>query len=440
MTAGTVGGWGLSLWISHGSRQESDRLELERNHLAHTSFDLLGAVPHTGQYLLSSNADLSELLQRDITGLRLFREELDHHLASLALESADPQVHRELETIRLLSVQLEQNLIVVNREVQAAKRQSKPPDRAVLERAVRDPSITLIRRHSDFLSGLHDSLDERHAEMVSAQSRALWLGVISWVSVLVTAWVIGLLLVWRTGDRLLNPLVQLELLMRRSPQQLDVELQAPIFENAPDEIHGLSRSFQTLVLEVKQLLEQLEGQLRTDGLTAVGNRRHFDTTLAQEWKRGQRSGEPLSLLLLDVDHFKRYNDSYGHIEGDRCLQQIARTIRSNARRSSDVVCRIGGEEFAVLLPATSQAEAASVALSIVQAIDRLAIEHATSDVASWVTVSIGVASSTPSSGGDPTELMERADGALYKRKKQQGRHGICQADAATERPAPTPLA
>ena len=248
VTAGTLGGWGLSLWISHGSRQESDRLELELNHLAHASFDLLGAVPHTGQYLLSSNADLSDLLQRDLTGLRRFREELDRHLASLALESADPQVHRELETIRLLSVQLEQNLISVNREVQAAKRQSKPPDRAALERAVRDPSITLIRRHSDFLAGLHDSLDERHTEMVSAQARALWLGVISWISVLVTAWVIGLLLVWRTGDRLLNPLVQLELLMRKSPQQLGDELQAPIFDKAPDEIRGLSHSFQTLSL------------------------------------------------------------------------------------------------------------------------------------------------------------------------------------------------
>ena len=440
ITAGSIGGWGLSRWIGHGPRQEAERLDVELSHLAHMSFDLVGAVPHTGQYLLSSPDKLTELLQRDIDGLRRFREELDEHLASLTLVSADPQLHRELETIRLLSVQLEQNLSDVEREAQEARRKGLPPDAAAVEKAVRDPSIGLIRRHSDLLAGLHDSLDARHDRMVSIQSQAVRLGVISWISVLLAAWVIGLLLAWRMGDRLLNPLVQLERVMRRPPQQMGDELLDPIFQQAPEEIGSLSRSFQTLVLEVKQLLAQLEDQLRTDGLTAVGNRRHFDTTLGQEWNRGLRSGEPLSLLLLDVDHFKQYNDCYGHIEGDRCLQQVALAIRGQARRSSDVVCRIGGEEFAVLLPATAQAEAAGVARGIVRAIDRLAIEHAGSAVAAWVTVSIGVASCTPSSQGNPTDLMERADGALYVRKKRQGRHGICLADAVVEElPTPTPL-
>ena len=439
VTVGAIGGWGLSRWIGHGPRQEAKRLDVELSHLAHMSFDLVGAIPHTGQYLLSSPNELTALLERDIDGLRRFREQLDEHLAGLTLVSADPQLHRELETIRLLSVQLEQNLSDVEREAQEARRQGLPPDAAVVEKAVRDPSIGLIRRHSDLLAGLHDSLDERHAQMVKAQQQALHLGVISWISVLLAAWVIGLLLAWRMGDRLLNPLVQLELVMRRPPQQVGDELQDPIFQQAPEEISSLGRSFQTLVLEVKQLLAQLEDQLRTDGLTAVGNRRHFDTTLGQEWKRGLRSGEPMSLLLLDVDHFKQYNDCHGHIEGDRCLQQVALAIRGQARRSSDVVCRIGGEEFAVLLPATAQAEAAGVARGIVRAIDKLAIEHAGSAVAAWVTVSIGVASCTPTSEADPTSLMERADEALYVRKKRQGRHGICLADEVAELPTPTPL-
>lgn len=424
VTVGAIGGWGLSQWIGHGPRREAERLAVQRNHLAHMSYDLLGAVPHTGQYLLSAPAVLSDQLRHDIQGLGRFRAELDQHLAGLSLAAADPLLHRELETLRLLTVQLEQELTGVHKDLQ----QGRPPDVAALQALVHHPSIAVIRRHSNLLTGLHDSLDQRHDQMVNAQQQAVRLGVISWISLLVAAWVIGLLLAWRMGDRLLNPLVRLERLMRRPPQQVGDELQDPLFEQAPAEINSLSRSFQSLVLEVQQLLGQLEDQLRTDALTAVGNRRHFDAMLGQEWKRGLRSGEPLSLLVLDVDHFKQYNDGFGHIEGDRCLQQVAGAIRGQARRSSDVVCRIGGEEFAVLLPATAQMEAARVAQNIVQAIDALAIAHAGSTVADWVTVSVGVACLTPSAERNPTELMQRADGALYTRKNHQGRHGICLAD------------
>ena len=111
VTAGTLGGLGLSLWIGQRPRQEAARLDLELDHLTHTSFDLLGAVPHTGQYLISPSPKLNDLLRRDINGLRRFRQELDDHLASLSLVSAEPELHRELETIRLLTVQLERNLI-----------------------------------------------------------------------------------------------------------------------------------------------------------------------------------------------------------------------------------------------------------------------------------------------------------------------------------------
>ena len=120
-------------------------------------------------------------------------------------------------------MQLEQNLSATEREVQEASRRGLRPDVAVLEKTISDPSIALIRKHSDLLSGLHDSLDESHAQMVKAQQQALHLGVISWISVLLAAWVIGLLLAWRMGDRLLNPLVQLELVMRRPPQQVGDE-------------------------------------------------------------------------------------------------------------------------------------------------------------------------------------------------------------------------
>ena len=429
VTVGAIGGWGLSLLIGQGPREQAERVALERDHLAHMSYDLLGATPHTGQYLISSPADLLLVMQRDIRGLRRFRQELDEHLSELILASADPRLHRELETLRLLTVQVEQSLSTVERDLRVAQLHGQAPDRSKLEAIARHPSIALIRRHSELLSGLHDSLDDNYNKLHSAEQRAAMLGVLTWIALVLVAWLVGLTLTWRTGEHLFKPLVQLEQLMRRPPDQLEDQLSAPLFEQAPSEVASLSRSFQSLVLEVKQLLSQLEDQLRTDGLTAVGNRRHFDQMFEQEWKRALRSGEPLSLLLLDVDHFKQYNDRYGHIEGDRCLQQVAQAIRNQARRSSDVVCRIGGEEFAVLLPSTATAEAAEVAQGIVRAIDHLAIAHADSQVAAWVTASIGVASCTPSSTIEPGGLMKRADGALYTRKREQGRHGICLADA-----------
>lgn len=428
VTAGAIGGWGISHWIGEGARRETERLALEREHLAHMSFDLLGAVPHTGQYLVSSPASLTSLIRKDRARLRRFREELDAHLGSLNLTSADPQLHRELETIRLLSVQVEQNLSRIDAEATKAQQRGLPPNTAIVESSVRDPSIGLIRRHSDQLAVLHESLDHRYEAMLTNQQRALWLGVGSWMSVLLAAWVMGLLMAWRIGDRLLNPLVQLEQQMRQSPQGMQKGLEDWVVQKAPAEIVSLNLSFRTLAMEVQRLVAELEGQLQTDELTTIGNRRHFNTTLEQEWERAVRSQVPLSLLLLDVDQFKQYNDHYGHIAGDRCLQQIAMALSGQIRRSSDVVCRIGGEEFAAVLPGVHPAEAARLAQAVVDAIDALAIEHSGSSVASWVTVSIGIAGCIPSSGDDAGGLIKRADAALYRRKQEQGRHGICLAD------------
>lgn len=432
VTAGALGGWWLSVWIGDAPRLRAERLAEERDHLAYVSFDLLGATPHTATYLLSSPADLSLLIARDIGGLQRFRSELDQHLAELNLATADPLLHRELETIRLLTIQVERSLSAFEAELKQARRQGRPPSRAQLEAISRHPSIEVIRRHSDLMAGLHDRLDADYQTQLSSQQRAMQLGLLVWGTLLLAAWLLGLALTWRTGERLLTPLVRLETLMRTPPQQLEAQLLDADFQAAPSEIASLSLSFQTLVLELNQLVAQLEDQLRTDGLTAVGNRRHFDGTFEQEWKRSLRSGDHLSLLLIDVDHFKLYNDRYGHIEGDRCLQQVALAIRSQARRSSDQVCRIGGEEFAVLLPATPVAEAAKVAQAIIQAIDKLAIAHAASPVAGWVTASIGVASCVPSESLRPDGLKNQADQALYKRKKAQGRHGFCMADTTAE--------
>ena len=430
VTAGALGGWWVSQWIGSAPRLQAERLAEERDHLAHVSFDLLGATPHTAPFLLSSPADLQRLIAADIRGLQRFRQEMDSHLAALDLATADPQLHRELETIRLLTVQVEQSLKAVEAELELARQQGRSPQRRMVEALARHPSIALIRRHSDLMADLHDSLDRQYNDQRAVQQRAVMSGWLIWITLLLAAWGLGLFLTWRTGERLLNPLLRLEKLMRSPPQDLEDDLLHPDFIRAPSEIASLSNSFHVLALEVKDLLARLEDQLRTDGLTSVGNRRHFEGSFEQEWQRGRRSGECLSLLLIDVDHFKLYNDHYGHIQGDRCLQRVALAIRNQARRSTDVVCRIGGEEFAVLLPATPPEDAARLAREIIRAIDALAIEHAASPVVGWVTASIGVASCTPSGSLLPDGLKERADKALYARK-QQGRHGVCLADALT---------
>jgi diguanylate cyclase (GGDEF)-like protein len=239
---------------------------------------------------------------------------------------------------------------------------------------------------------------------------------------------VGLTFAWRTADRVLKPLLQLDQLMLNPEEDIATILQSPSFSNAPQEIFSLSGSFYKLVTESQSLTAQLKNLANTDGLTAVGNRRRFDEVFSQEWKRGLRSGKPLSLLLLDVDNFKLYNDRYGHVQGDLCLKQIANLINCKVLRSTDLVCRVGGEEFAVLLPETGLTEACRLAQDIINALDSDCIEHESSPVAGWVTASIGVASAIPQQETTQLQLMEKADRALYHRKRNLGRHGVTAAD------------
>ena len=180
--------------------------------------------------------------------------------------------------------------------------------------------------------------------------------------------------------------------------------------------------------ELKQLnarLAQLNDELsilsQTDSLTGLANRRAFDLRLAEEVSRAMRHGVPLALLLVDIDHFKRYNDHYGHPAGDACLRRVAAALRECAARPADLVARLGGEEFALLLPHQSRAGALALAERCVQAVDAELIAHAGSPVASFVTVSVGVAELQSGTAQEPTALLAAADAALYLAKRQ-GRH------------------
>lgn len=161
-----------------------------------------------------------------------------------------------------------------------------------------------------------------------------------------------------------------------------------------------------------------------DALTGLANRRRFDEALDREWRRAARSGTPLGLVIADVDLFKEYNDTLGHVEGDRCLVAIADVFRNLGRRAGDLVARYGGEEIVVLIPGASHDEALKFAEELRQACEARAIPHPTSDISRFVTISLGVASRVPSEEMASESLLKEADAAMYL-AKYKGRNQVC---------------
>ncbi len=192
-----------------------------------------------------------------------------------------------------------------------------------------------------------------------------------------------------------------------------------------DETGKLIAVVETLrdMTEHKEAQDELQRLAMRDGLTNIPNRRSFDTILNQEWRRATREARTLCLLMIDVDFFKGFNDTYGHQSGDDCLRRVAKVLSDVVKRTSDEVARYGGEEFAVLLPVTDAKGARIVAERIRAAVESLAIPHAGSEVGRYVTVSIGAASMQVSLEGTPAQLVDVADKALY-RAKHQGRNRV----------------
>jgi diguanylate cyclase (GGDEF)-like protein len=176
--------------------------------------------------------------------------------------------------------------------------------------------------------------------------------------------------------------------------------------------------------DLRQANLDLQRLANLDGLTQVANRRYFEEVLQQEWKRSRREQAPLSLLLCDIDSFKLYNDSYGHLAGDDCLKRVAQAIEQSTRRPADFVARYGGEEFAILLPNTIIDGARFIADQIQQTIADLQIPHTDSPTCSIVTLSIGIACIIPSPQDNPEQLVSITDQALYA-AKANGRNRYC---------------
>ena len=208
----------------------------------------------------------------------------------------------------------------------------------------------------------------------------------------------------------------------------EVELVARLRYHSKAYVYQLQRdeAFKALQESQQRLAEMNKRLMRLsilDGLTGIPNRRRFDESLGIEWKRAMRNKTPISLILMDIDYFKLYNDHYGHQEGDECLKKVAKTLESLIQRPTDLVSRYGGEEFVALLPETGPDGAKILAERMRQTVEELCIPHQQSKVSKCVTLSLGVASVVPERGESAEKLVEMADKALYK-AKQSGRNRV----------------
>ena len=180
--------------------------------------------------------------------------------------------------------------------------------------------------------------------------------------------------------------------------------------------------------KILQLQRELETLSYRDSLTGVANRRMFDTLYPVEWAKARALGEPLSLVVIDIDYFKQYNDHYGHMQGDDCLQRVAQALDLGASRARDLCARLGGEEVVLLLPATGEEAALGVAERCRRLLAREEIPHMRSGAGRTVTVSMGVGTILPGAHDDPAVFLDRVDRRLYQ-AKSAGRDRVCAAEA-----------
>jgi diguanylate cyclase (GGDEF)-like protein len=243
----------------------------------------------------------------------------------------------------------------------------------VQTRLLKSPELQSLRDSEDRLIQMRDARFANLGEAREHEERAEGLQVAIPLLATLLASTVGVVLAWRTSRTMLRPLNRLNSRIQELRASGNLEAKPLEQENLPEQIQALTENFNGLVQRLRDVLGQQEALSLTDPLTQVGNRRRFDHALAAEIGRHRRQDKELALLLLDLDHFKPYNDLYGHPQGDRCLIQLAQALSCLFRRPGELICRIGGEEFAVLLPETGRQEALRQAQRILTAVEQLAI-------------------------------------------------------------------
>jgi len=224
-------------------------------------------------------------------------------------------------------------------------------------------------------------------------------------------------------DYITKPLNKIELLVRiGSALKLKQEM---------DRRKAREQELLEITRELEKAIQKLNELSSMDGLTGVANRRRFEEYMESEWARGIRSVKPLSVIMVDIDFFKAYNDTYGHLAGDECLKAVAMGLKEMLKRPGDLICRYGGEEFAVILPETPKNGAVFLAEAMRAHVEVMGIPHQKSPISRFVTISLGVASAIPDRYSSPKELIAAADNALYSAKRQ-GRNRVCTARHRTD--------
>lgn len=218
-------------------------------------------------------------------------------------------------------------------------------------------------------------------------------------------------------DYLVKPFDR-QILQRKVGIFLELHLLRQQLQEKTQELDGKILELEVLQNELLERNQKLELFSSLDGLTGLFNRRYFDDNLLKEWKQASRDNTQLSLLIVDIDFFKSYNDYYGHQEGDDCLRKVARALYEAVMRPTDIIARYGGEEFAVILPNTGSQGAEKVARRMIDSVAFLGLVHQSSSVAEMVTVSIGGFSGFPSGKLSATSLLDGADKALLLAKKK----------------------
>jgi diguanylate cyclase (GGDEF)-like protein len=252
------------------------------------------------------------------------------------------------------------------------------------------------------ISALTEELAQRDREVqrlrqIAYALRTAALGLLLWVG-------------WRFASRLRQDMTE--------QARLEQEIRATN--------EGLEAIVRERTAELERSNHQLAALSSTDALTGLANRRRFDEVWAEEWQRAARNGLALALILIDVDHFKAYNDHHGHQAGDDCLRGVAAVLAREARRAGELVARYGGEEFVVVLPGIDAAEARDFAERLRAAVEAEAIPHGHAPAGPYVTLSMGVASSQPRHEADAEALLKDADVALYLAKRH-GRNRVLAA-------------